>query len=97
MVLSVVKAWPGMLKVADKELVALLMVAKPATAITSQASTTRRLCRKTKPVSRITGQAPRPGRGSEWRRRSGGPACPDHPATQAARREHLQLACVWPG
>src|SRR5712691_9085071 len=71
MVLSVMKAWPGMLKPADRALVALPMVAKPATAITTQASTTRRLCRKTMPVSRVTGQPPRPGRGRERQRRPG--------------------------
>jgi hypothetical protein len=56
MAASVWKAWPGMLKLADKALVALPAVARPATAIASQASATRSLCRRTTPVSRITGR-----------------------------------------
>ena len=56
MAASVWKAWPGMLKLADKALVALLTVAKPAAAIASQASTTTSLCRRTTPVNRITGR-----------------------------------------
>src|SRR5712691_12710448 len=83
-----------MLKVADRALVALPMVANPAMAITSQASRTRRLCRRTMSVSRFTGSAPRPGCAKERQRRSGGPACPDRTGTQASQCEHLQVACV---
>src|SRR5262249_26466973 len=68
------KAWPGMLKLADKALVAVPAVANPAAAIASQASTTASLCRRTTPVSRITGRPPQahrrraePGRLPGWR------------------------------
>src|SRR5260370_37849569 len=61
MVISVVKAWPALLKLGDRAPVALPMVAKPAAAITSQASVSMSSCRSTKPASRIIGPPARPG------------------------------------
>src|SRR5712692_5673265 len=65
------------------------MVAKPVMAITSQASRTRRLCRRTKPVSRVIGGL----RGRGW------------PSRYCARREtssagpgmvRARVSCCWP-
>src|SRR5215470_725856 len=93
MAASVWKAWPGMLKLADKALVALPAVANPAAATADQASTTTSLCRRTAPVSRITGRPsqacgrhPEPGGLPGWRE----PAYNEKPVHENSHGEATQ-------